>query len=57
MSTYSIFWRWDVGGRLLTFSAFMMGAYSRLGGYSNKYDIGHATRQDWYESNEYESKY
>ena len=29
MSTYSIFWRWDVGGRLSTFSAFMMGAYSR----------------------------
>ena len=33
------------------------GANSRLGAYSNKYDIGHATRQDWYESNEYESKY
>ena len=25
------------GGRLLTFSAFRMGAYSRLGAYSNKY--------------------
>ena len=25
------------GGRLLTFSAFWMGAYSRLGAYSNKY--------------------
>ena len=25
------------GGRLLTFSAFRMGAYSRLGVYSNKY--------------------
>ena len=24
-------------GRLLTFSAFRMGAYSRLGAYSNKY--------------------
>ena len=27
------------GGRLLTFSAFRMGANSRLGGYSNKYGI------------------
>ena len=27
------------GGRLLTFSAFRMGAYSRLGAYSNKYGI------------------
>ena len=26
-------------GRLLTFSAFRMGAYSRLGAYSNKYGI------------------
>ena len=25
------------GGRLLTFPAFRMGAYSRLGAYSNKY--------------------
>ena len=30
-------------GRLLTFSAFWMGAYSRLGAYSNKYGIyGHS---------------
>ena len=50
MSTYSIFWRWGVGGRL-----FDVGANSRLGAYSNKYGIGHATRQDG--SNEYESKY
>ena len=27
------------GGRLLTFSAFRMGAYSSLGAYSNKYGI------------------
>ena len=27
------------GGRLLTFSAFRMGANSRLGAYSNKYGI------------------
>ena len=26
-------------GRLLTFSAFRMGAYSRLGAYSNKYGL------------------
>ena len=26
-------------GRLLTFSAFRMGAYSRLGAHSNKYSI------------------
>ena len=26
-------------GRLLTFSAFRMGAYSRLGAYSNRYGI------------------
>ena len=29
-------WRWG-GGRLLSFSAFRMGANSRLGAYSNKY--------------------
>ena len=28
---------WGEGGRLLTFSAFRMGANSRLGAYSNKY--------------------
>ena len=28
---------WGGGGHLLTFSAFRMGAYSRLGAYSNKY--------------------
>ena len=28
---------WGEGGRLLTFSAFRMGANSRLGTYSNKY--------------------
>ena len=27
-------------GRLLTFSAFRMGAYSRLGAYLNKYGMG-----------------
>ena len=27
------------GGRLLIFSAFRMGAYSRFGSYSNKYGI------------------
>ena len=37
---------WDGGaplfeaGRLLTFSAFRMSAYLRLGAYSNKYGIG-----------------
>ena len=28
-----------LGGRLLTFSTFRMGAYSRLGAHSNKYGI------------------
>ena len=43
MGTYLSFqWEWEGGGvgwggRLLTFSAFRMGAYSRLGVYSNKY--------------------
>ena len=45
MSAYlSLIWRRRGGrlleaGRLLTFSAFRMGAYSRLGAYSNKYGI------------------
>ena len=30
---------WGGGERLLTFSAFRKGASSRLGAYSNKYDI------------------
>ena len=30
---------WGGGGRLLTFSAFRIGANSRLGTYSNKYGI------------------
>ena len=63
MSTYSIFSRWGVGGRLLTFSAFRMGAYSRwmliLGWALIEINttLDMQTRQDWYESNEYESKY
>ena len=31
--------RFFEAGRLLTFSAFRMGAYSRLGAYSNKYGM------------------
>ena len=33
-------------GRLLTFSAFRMGAYSRLGAYSNKYGILQCNKPD-----------
>ena len=43
--------RWAGGGRLLPFFAFRMGAYSRLGAYSNKYGYAYGYDMDSFLNN------